>query len=485
MQHITVQGQRFVDEQGRERIFHGINLKCDSASVREEPPFGRLALLDEEFFRRSETLGFGLLRLGINWEDIEPEKGRYNEVYLQKVDEIFDLAGKYGMYVFIDMHQDLYSSFGNGKGGGNGMPLWACAPDGYETKPAKKVWAEGYFWGKAVQRSFDHFWNNDPVLGKGLLEHFAEAWQTLARRYGDHPAFFGFDLLNEPYPGTPGGRVFRKLVGKLVRVLAVSPTVSRIEFLKNALCKETRGRALEVLSPAVMDKVTRAAWDLVRQFDLERYTPFVARMQGALREVTQNGVLMVEHCYYSNLGIPFSATLPEGESNACYTPHGYDFFVDTPLYKYASNARVGFIFEESRRAQQRLNVPVIVSEWGGGGEGEDFFPHIKFMMDLFDSFNWSNTYFAYRKEFYDKPLPRVISRPYPMAVNGVLEKFKVDTEAKTFTLWYTPGEADLPTEIYLPDGYESVDAGEGAEVTLEGHALRVCTRTGKLVVKYR
>jgi len=472
-----------VDEQGRERVFHGINLKCDSGSVRDKPPYGRLAQLDEKFFRRSGELGFCLLRLGINWEDFEPEKGQYNEIYLRRVDEIFGLAEQYGMYVFIDMHQDLYSSFGGGAG--NGMPLWACVPDGYRHTPVRFVWGERYFWGRDVHRSFDHFWNNDDVLGKGLLEHFAEAWQMLAQRYGEHPAFFGFDLLNEPFPGTSGGQVFRRLVGKLALTLAFSPAVSRIEFLKNAFCKETRGRALDVLSPAVMGKVTRAAWGLVRRFDTEKYTPFVARMQKALREVTPNGILMMEHSYYSNLGIPFSAAAPEGEPDVCYSPHGYDFFVDTPLYKYASDARAGFIFEESRRAQQRLDLPVIVGEWGGGGEGEDFFPHIKFMMDLFDSFNWSNTYFAYNEEFYDKPLPRVISRPYPMAVNGEIEKFQVDIEAKTFALWYTPGNADLPTEIYLPDGYESVEAGEGAEVEMEGKVLKVRTGAGKIVVGYR
>lgn len=482
MERITVQGARFVDEQGRERIFHGVNLKNSSSKVLEEPPAGLLALLDEDFFRRSAGMGLGLLRLGICWEDIEPEKGQYNEAYLRKMDEIFALAETYGVYIFLDMHQDLYSSFCIN--GGNGMPKWACITDGLKPKPIRIVWGEGYFWHKAVHRCFDHFWANDPVLGKGLQEHYAEAWQMLAHRYGNRPAFFGFDLMNEPCPGTPGGKAFCRMVCRLVRVLAVSPAVSRIEFLKNALHKETRGKALDVLSPAVMDRATRAAQGLIQQFDLEKYTPFVARMQQALREVTQSGILIMEHCYYSNIGVPFSAAPPQGEPNACYSPHGYDFFVDTPLYKYASNERAGFMFEENRRAQQRLGLPVLVGEWGGGGEGEDFFPHISFLMDLFDSFHWSNTYFAYGKKLYDNPIMRILSRPYPMAVNGAIEKYKVDAEAKTFTLWYAPSGTDAPTEIHLPGGYESVDAGEGAAVSLEGHVLKVRTKARKIVVKY-
>ncbi|MDR0532018.1 MAG: cellulase family glycosylhydrolase [Oscillospiraceae bacterium] len=482
MQRFTTQGTRLLDEHGRECIFHGVNLKDDK--MLEEPPYGRLEHLDEEFFRRSQKLGFRLLRLGLMWAYIEPEKGQYNEAYLQKIDEVFALAAKYDIYIMLDMHQDLYSDFGKGNAlPGKGMPYWACLTDQYEAKPQWFVWSDRYYLDKAVHRAFDHFWANDKVLGKGLQEHLAEAWQTLARRYANQPAFFGFDLLNEPFPGTPGGKIFRKLVAKLVRVCGVSPSVHRIQFLKTALNKERRGYALDVLTPTVMGKVTKVAAGLVEKFDKEHYAPFVARMIAALREITPNGVILLEHNYWCNLGIPFRIEPPAGEA-IVYSPHGYDFLVDTPAYQFASNERTGFMFGQMAQNQAAMNVPVIVGEWGGGGEGEGFFPHISHLLDFFEARNWSNTYFTYTPGFYDQPIMRVLARPYPRAVNGTIGSFAVDTERKIFTLDYTPRDEELPTEIYLPNGYDNVEAGKGARVEYEGTVLKITERSGRIVVHY-
>ncbi|MDR3314666.1 MAG: cellulase family glycosylhydrolase [Oscillospiraceae bacterium] len=454
MQSIKTEGLRFLDAQGRERIFHGVNLKG----------YENYGLLDEDFFRRAAALGFNCLRLAACWENLEPEKGKYNEEMLRKIDVIFDLAAQYGVYVFLDLHQDLYSSFGVGNG--DGAPAWATLADGRKrAEKARLVWAEGYFFSKAVHAAFDHFWNNDPTLGKGLQDHMAELWQFLAQRYAHHPAFFGFDLLNEPFPGSDGGKVFRKLVGKLVRVCAVSPAVHRVQFLKGGANKATRPHAaLDVLTTDVLYKVTTAAGKLVQRFDTEKYTPFVQRMTDALRAVTPNGVIFMEHSYYSNLGVPFAGKAPTqggAKEEVVYSPHAYDFTVDTPAYQYASNERVGFMFDEARRAQERLNTPVLVGEWGGGGEGESFFPHIAFLLDRFDSFKWSNVYFTYGKNFFNQPIMRLLSRPYPVAVNGEIVRFQSAPEAGSFTLDFTQSAATdpaLPTELYLPRALKSVEA---------------------------
>ncbi|MDR1927043.1 MAG: glycoside hydrolase family 5 protein [Oscillospiraceae bacterium] len=268
MQHIRAQGLRFVDEQGRERIFRGVNA-CEKDVAEEEKSYDRFCLnLDDAFFLRCNALGFNVIRLGLCWEILEPEKGKFNEAYLRSVDEIFRRAAQYGVYIFLDMHQDLYSSFGINCG--DGAPLWATLTDGYRAKPAKLVWAEGYFWGKAVQRAFDHFWNNDPVQGLGLQEHFAGLWQMLARRYAGQPAFFGFDLFNEPYPGTEGGRVFRRMIARLLRYALTSPQMHRIKFLKALFAKGDKAKALHFLARRMLREVTSAADGLIRKFDLER-----------------------------------------------------------------------------------------------------------------------------------------------------------------------------------------------------------------------
>ena len=308
MERITVQGRRFVDPQGRERIFHGVNFPMG----KTDPP-----TLEEPFFARCGELGFNMLRLGPCWSKLEPEPGQYDEACLEIIDGIFDMSAKYGIYVFLDMHQDLWSDFGAGVG--DGAPVWATLDDGYGYTKPKAIWAEGYFWGKGIFRAFDHFWDNDPVCGKGLQDHYAALWQMLARRYGNHPAFFGFDFLNEPHPGTPGGKIFRTLIANLVRVLACAPGAAQARALK-ALLGENTHEALDILDANVMCRTVRAAEGLMRRFDIEKYQPFIARMAKAVREVTPNGVVMLEHSYFSNIGIPFSASPPPGETQACYSP---------------------------------------------------------------------------------------------------------------------------------------------------------------------
>jgi len=483
MDPITVQGRRFVDPQGRERVFHGINFPMG----KTDPP-----TLDEPFFAKSQALGFNMLRLGPCWSKLEPEyPGHYDEDVLKIMDDIFGMAAKYGIYVFLDMHQDLWSDFGVGVG--DGAPVWATRDDGYGYTKPKKIWAEGYFWGKGVHRAFDHFWNNDPVYGRGLQEHYADLWRMLARRYADHPAFFGFDFMNEPHPGTPGGKIFRALVANVAREMARLPAAHYARFLKD-LREKGIGPALDILTPEVMHKVTRKVEGLMRKFDKERYEPFIARMTAAVREITPKGVIMMEQCYFSNTGIPFGADFPPGETQPCFSPHAYDFFVDSPLYDFSNNARVGFIFGEGLRAQKRLHVPVLAGEWGSTGSMPDkkgdfeWFRHIEYIMDLFDSWGWSNTYWAYWHGLYDYGnFMAVLGRPYPVAINGTLEKFKVRPSAKICTLWYTPSPAPLaqPTEIFLPNGFESVDAGEGAKVSMEGNLLRVYTGAPKIVVRYK
>jgi endoglycosylceramidase len=449
---------RFRDEQGRERIFHGLNFKNGDIGKGKAYAIENLRQLDDNFFALCEARGFNILRLGVCWENLEPVQGEYDETYLQAVDAIFEHADKHGVWIFLDMHQDLYSSFD--QNAGDGAPAWATITDGHKRKPTKFVWAEGYFWSKAVQHAFDHFWANDAVGGKGLQEHFAALWRMLAKRYADHPAFFGFDLLNEPYPGTPGGKIFRKLIAKLVRVCLISPKVDRIAFLKNAIPKKKRDHILDVLTPEVIYEVTQggAAERISSKFYQETYAPFIDKITKAIRETTSKGIVLVEHTYYSNLAVPFTLDFDKNE-RICYSPHGYDFTVDTPAYAFANNARVGALFAENRRAQLRLNVPVIVGEWGGGGEGESFFPHIEYLMRLFDSWNWSNAYFTYTEGFFDCPLARVLSRPYPMAVNGDIESFLFDRATGVFQLAFNQTEDnDAETVIYLPAAPKQVDA---------------------------
>ena len=156
MDRILTKEMQFIDAAGRVRIFNGMNI--DDNRIGDTFRYD----LNEEFFEKYAAHGFNLIRLAVQWANIEPEPGQYSESYLASLDRVFRLAERYGVYILLDSPQDLYAGFG-GVGGGDGAPAWACLTDGYKAKPYKFVWAEAYVFGKWVHRCFDHFWRNDPA----------------------------------------------------------------------------------------------------------------------------------------------------------------------------------------------------------------------------------------------------------------------------------------------------------------------------------
>ena len=444
MDRIRTRGPRFTDEAGRTRIFNGMNIddKLIGDRFRYE--------LDEEFFERYTANGFNLIRLAVQWANIEPQPGVYSESYLASIDGIFRLAERYGVYILLDSHQDLYSGFG-GIGGGDGAPDWACLTDGYKPKPYKFVWAEAYVFGKWVHRCFDHFWNNDPVLGEGLQDRYAAMWRMLAARYGDSPALFGYDLLNEPAPGSRAKPMIRALVKSGLRQGLFSKKVRRGAIV-SALIRRDAKKLLDSIPGAIIRDVMEKLDPLEAAFDRDTYSPFLNKMAAAIREVTPNGILMIEQPFLCNGGVRLSVepitVNGEREPLQCFGPHAYDMTVDTPLYKYANADRVKAFFREMRGSQERLQVPAVVGEWGGCSDNRDtsWFGHAYELLDYFDENHWGQLYWDYHGDDMTAPLMRMLSRACPVAVAGEIIRYGTDAGRAVFTLEY---EADGTGETLL------------------------------------
>ncbi len=109
--------------------------------------------------------------------------------------------------------------------------------------------------------------------------------------------------------------------------------------------------------------------DLAFKFDTEKYSPFLNKITKDIREITPNGIIMIEQSFLCNGGakqsVPLITVDGKVEHLQCFGPHSYDMTVDTPLYKYANADRVKGVFNEMYNTQKRLDVPVIVGEWGG------------------------------------------------------------------------------------------------------------------------
>jgi endoglycosylceramidase len=463
MNRIYVKNTRFVDELGRERIFAGVNVvdKSDYAPGEQAFPW-----LNDEVLSLFEKHGLNVIRLGFTWSKLEPEPGVFNDEYLDSVSSVLDLCEKHGIYAFLDMHQDLFSSVTNG----DGAPSWAVLTGGHKVTPTRFVWAEDYFWGKACHSSFDAFWSNTEVCGKGLQDHFAECWAYVAEKLGDKPAVIGFDFFNEPFPGSPGGQCFRRLVCGAAGQVLFGKDYHRLSLIKGLFSGDRAEKLYDSISYTVLHKATR------------RMEPIIARF---------DKIIFLENSYFSNLGIPYSAPalVLDGrrDPQQAFAPHAYDFMVDTPDYRYASNDRVGGIFAEHLRSGRRLGLPVLVGEWGGFGDESDtgWLRHIEFLLSLFDSNKWSYAYWHYNDNFFSSVLMQVYSRPYPKAVAGTAEYYGFDRQSGVFTLAF---EQELPGEtvIAAPKEVLSVNLdGEDHEYTLTGSDLTVSSTPGTHLLSVR
>jgi endoglycosylceramidase len=189
-------GRWITDAQGRVVILRGVNM------VYKRAPYAPDAIgfsEDDAAFLASE--GYDNVRVGVIYKGVEPQPGRYDDAYLDRIDATVDMLARHGIVSMLDFHQDLY----NERFQGEGWPDWAVDDDGLPAQP-QTGFPGNYLVMPALQRAFDHFWANDPgpgdPAGMGMQDRYAAAWRHVAARFGDHPAVLGYDLMNEPWPGT-------------------------------------------------------------------------------------------------------------------------------------------------------------------------------------------------------------------------------------------------------------------------------------------
>ena len=210
---ISVSGTRFIDSYGRQVVFSGIN------KVNKDPQKNYLDNDSGETFNQFRKWGLNCVRLGVIWAAVEPEPGKYNEKYLDKLEEQVNRAVQNGIYVLLDMHQDLFgASTEDGKDSmGDGAPQWATLT---ENLPHVKgaIWSDAYLISPAVQKAFDNFWANSPASDKiGIQDHYASMWKQVAERFAGNTGVIGYDIMNEPFNGTNGSNFMPMVVREYIK----------------------------------------------------------------------------------------------------------------------------------------------------------------------------------------------------------------------------------------------------------------------------
>jgi endoglycosylceramidase len=68
-------------------------------------PTTSLSVEDAEIL---QSWGFNVVRLGVMWPGVEPKKKEYSDAYLEEVSILVSQLADRGIYVILDLHQDLW-----------------------------------------------------------------------------------------------------------------------------------------------------------------------------------------------------------------------------------------------------------------------------------------------------------------------------------------------------------------------------------------
>jgi endoglycosylceramidase len=481
-QKITIKDARFVDSYRRHVLLHGISV------VNKDPHAGYFFDAGSDIFASMSDWGFNVIRLGVLWDGLEPEPGMYDEDYLSRLDQQISRAKSHNLYVFLDMHQDLYSVLYS-----DGAPAWATLTNGAPHVDLGGVWSDAYFTSPAVQIALDNFWANAPAPdGVGVQEHYARAWAHLAHRYADESTVIGYDIMNEPFPGSmavqtqemmfvKGAELIAALGVQLEGAKAVEDEThasSPVESLAEQwLTAEGRSAILQFLRNLdIYSQVIDVTHQLYAEFEQTHLMPMYHRVASAIRNVDSQTALYLETTMGSNMGV-YSAIQPlmlddERDPAQVYAPHGYDLVVDTPDIAHASPERVELIFQRHGETAKRLWMPMLVGEWGAYGRNPDTLPAAWHVVHQFEKLLCSETYWAYEPGMERFPCFQAVQRPYPERVAGILRSYHYDPKMAIFQCtWEEDGVITAPSRIYLPDWFEYADSM--LDLTPQGTGMKI------------
>ncbi len=394
-----VDGLWLKDADGRTRILRGANLggsskvpfTPDGATYRSDGFFdprnvsfvGRPFPLDQADAHLSRLRAWGMtfLRFLVTWEAVEhAAPGVYDTDYLDYLYAVIRKAADYGIEVFIDPHQDVWSRWT----GGDGAPGWTLEAVGmdlthlHETGAAishqthgdpypRMIWITNRLRLGAATMFTLFFAGNDfapatlidgvPVQ-EYLQSHYIESIRQVALRLKDLPNVVGYDTLNEPnegWIGCPditvmfGNPFFRNGVTltpfqammaagghpveasiyemgfgepQVVSSTTVNPDGVRLwregkpDLWQQNGVWTDEGGEVEVMQSDHFARVNGRTPDFVRDY----LKPFTARCADAIRSVSPDAVLFVE-------GVPGDHQLhwdAADPSNAVCAGHWYD-----------------------------------------------------------------------------------------------------------------------------------------------------------------
>lgn len=420
MEKIRLDGNRFVNESGKQVLFQGVNVLHRGRENGHLYPELEKAF---PFFRES---GFNLLRLGIFWDGAEPAPGKIDLDYLNRVKGVVRTAEKYGIYILLDMHQDLFAQKFI-----DGAPDWACLDEGACHPENCNLWYEAYLQSDAIIKAADNFWADKPASdGRGLLQHYEAMWEKIAEVFDDCDNVIGFEPMNEPF------------MGSLARESFGAATLRMMEKYPSFDMNHP-----ETIPPEQAAEFMGLVGERFLEFDRTTLMDFYRRMQRAIRKHSDKPVVTGGNIYCSTDVPTGIERLDDGLQ--IYAPHGYDSVVDSDRYESFSKENVERLYQGKRASQERLGLPTIAAEWGA-------FPSREFTNDLIAHMNgiieenlWGSAYCEYHPGMESDPNFTALRRAYPRETAGTLKRYHYDREGRVLTMTYdVAGQGE--TVLFLP-----------------------------------